>query len=70
MTACSISPHGPPCSLVEGVYSHEMKRFVIDASKAVLNRPTPDQKVEDAEFEEGEVYAIDILVSSGEGKPK
>ncbi|GAB4814168.1 hypothetical protein N2152v2_001214 [Parachlorella kessleri] len=56
--------------LVEGVYSHEMKRYVIDASKAVLNRPTPDQKVEDAEFEEGEVYAIDILVSSGEGKPK
>lgn len=27
-------------------------------------------QVEDVEFEEGEVYAIDCLVSSGEGKPK
>ncbi len=47
-----------------------MKRFVIDASKAVLNRPTPEAKVEDAEFEEGDVFAIDIVVSTGEGKPK
>jgi hypothetical protein len=39
-------------------------------SKAVLNRPGADQKVEDSEFEEGEVYAIDIVVSTGEGKPK
>lgn len=27
-------------------------------------------QVEDVEFEEGEVYAIDCLVSTGEGKPK
>lgn len=33
------------CSLTEGVLSHEMKRYIIDASKAVLNRPSPDAKV-------------------------
>ena len=27
-------------------------------------------QVEDCEFEEGEVYAIDIIMSTGEGKPK
>lgn len=32
------------CTLVEGVLSHEMKRFIIDASKAVLPRPGVDQK--------------------------
>ncbi|KAG2427300.1 hypothetical protein HXX76_012496 [Chlamydomonas incerta] len=58
------------CNLVEGVMSHEMKQFVIDGSKCILNKPTPDQKVEDAEFEENEVYAVDIVVSSGEGKPR
>ncbi|KAG2484685.1 hypothetical protein HYH03_016514 [Edaphochlamys debaryana] len=58
------------CNMVEGVMSHEMKQFVIDGSKCILNKPTPDQKVEDAEFEENEVYAIDIVVSSGEGKPR
>lgn len=56
--------------LVEGVLSHQLTRFIIDGSKAVLNRPGADQKVNDFEFEEGEVYAIDIVVSTGEGKPK
>mmetsp|Transcript_17381 Transcript_17381/g.29787 ORF Transcript_17381/g.29787 Transcript_17381/m.29787 type:complete len:386 (+) Transcript_17381:39-1196(+) len=58
------------CTLVEGVMSHEMKQFVIDGNKCVLNRPAPDAKVEDNEFEENEVYAIDIVVSTGEGKPR
>ncbi|GIL71145.1 hypothetical protein Vretifemale_1754 [Volvox reticuliferus] len=58
------------CNMVEGVMSHEMKQFVIDGSKCILNKPTPDQKVEDAEFEENEVYAIDIVVSTAEGKPR
>ncbi|DBA93752.1 TPA: hypothetical protein ACH3X3_013817 [Trebouxia sp. C0006] len=58
------------CNLVEGVMSHQMKQFVIDANKCVLNRPSPEHKVEDGEFEENEVYAIDIVVSTGEGKPK
>ena len=58
------------CNLVEGVMTHQMKQFVIDANKCVLNRPSPEHKVEDGEFEENEVYAVDIVVSTGEGKPK
>jgi methionyl aminopeptidase len=38
---------------------------VIDGNKVILNRPSPDAKVEDVEFEPNEVYAIDIVVSSG-----
>jgi hypothetical protein len=57
-------------NLVEGVLSHQLKQFVIDGNKCVLNKPTPDARVEDGEFEENEVYAIDIVVSTGEGKPK
>lgn len=58
------------CNLVEGVMSHQMKQFIIDGNKCVLNRPTPEHRVEDSEFEENEVYAVDIVVSTGEGKPK
>ncbi len=37
----------------------------------MLNRPNPPEtKVEDEDFEENEVYAIDIVISTGEGKPK
>jgi hypothetical protein len=28
----------------------------------------PETRVEDAEFEENEVYAVDIVTSTGEGK--
>lgn len=58
------------CSLVEGVMTHNMKQFVIDGNKCILNKPTADQKVEDAPIQEYEVYAIDIVVSSGDGKAR
>ena len=32
--------------------------------------PTAEQGVDEMSFVENEVYAIDILVSTGEGKPK
>eukprot|EP00878_Enallax_costatus_P000747 GHUV01000864.1.p1 GENE.GHUV01000864.1~~GHUV01000864.1.p1 ORF type:complete len:391 (+),score=130.92 GHUV01000864.1:106-1278(+) len=67
LQAC-VEPFG--VSLVEGVMSHQMKQFIIDGNKCVLNKPSPEHKVEDAEFEPNEVYAIDIVVSSGEGKPR
>lgn len=51
-------------SLVEGVLSHQLKQFVIDGNKCVLNKPTPEHRAEDGEFEENEVYGIDILVSA------
>lgn len=56
------------CTLVEGVFTHELKQFVIDGNKCVLNKPMPDAKVAEDTFEENEVYAVDIVVSTGEGK--
>ena len=58
------------CQLVEGVMTHQMKQFIIDGEKVVLHRPSPEHRVEDAEFCVGEVYAIDMVVSSGDGRSK
>jgi len=58
------------CKIVEGVLSHQMKQFVIDGNKVVLSLSNPDTRVDEAEFEENEVYAIDIVTSTGDGKPK
>ena len=54
--------------IVGGVLSHQMKQFVIDGNKVVLSVSNPDTRVDDAEFEENEVYAIDIVASTGDGK--
>ena len=56
--------------LVEGVLTHQMKRFIIDGNKVVLSVPGPEIRVEDSEFEEHEVYAVDVVMSSGSGTPK
>ncbi|XP_028103161.1 ERBB-3 BINDING PROTEIN 1-like [Camellia sinensis] len=58
------------CKIVEGVLSHQLKQFVIDGNKVVLSVLSPETRVDDAEFEENEVYTIDIVTSTGEGKPK
>ena len=58
------------CNVCEGVLSHALKRYIIDGNKVVLGRPVADQRVEEHEIEELEAYAIDVLVSTGEGKLK
>lgn len=55
---------------VEGVLSHLIRRFVIDGDKVIINKSTVEQKVDEFTFEEGEVYTVDIVMSTGEGKAK
>ena len=45
-----------------------MKRFVIDANKVIPNKENAEMPSEEVTFEEGEIYAIDIVMSTGEGK--
>ncbi len=55
---------------VEGVLSHRMKRDIIDGMETIINSATFDQKVDQRNFEFGDVFGLDVIVSSGEGKPK
>lgn len=58
------------CNPVEGVLTHQLKRYIIDGSKVVLNKTDADQQVEEFKFEVNEVYAVDIVMSTGEGKTR
>ena len=55
---------------VEGVLSHRMKRDIIDGVETIINHATFDQKVDQRNFEHGDVFGLDVIVSTGEGKPK
>jgi len=55
---------------MEGVLSHQLKRHVIDGNNVIMSKPLPDQKAEEFTFEEGQVYAVDIVMSTGEGKSR
>lgn len=49
--------------------SHQLKQFKIDGEKTIIQNPNEAQRKEHekCEFELHEVYAIDVLISSGEG---
>lgn len=55
---------------VEGVLSHRMKRDIIDGMETIINHESYDQKVEKRTFEFGDVFGLDVIVSSAEGKPR
>lgn len=57
------------CKPIEGMLSHQLKQFKIDGEKTIIQNPNEAQRKEHekCEFELHEVYAIDVLVSSGEG---
>ncbi|KAL4646177.1 proliferation-associated protein 2G4-like [Arapaima gigas] len=60
------------CTPIEGMLSHQLKQHVIDGEKTIIQNPTDQQRKdhEKAEFEVHEVYAVDVLVSTGEGKAR
>ena len=64
------SPLSPTPSPTPHPYPLQMKKHVIDANKVVINKATSEQQVKEATFEFNDVFAVDIVMSSGEGKPK
>jgi curved DNA binding protein len=55
---------------LEGVLSHQVKKHMIDGDNVIINKEATDQKVEEHKFEKFEVYVLDIILTTGEGKPK
>jgi curved DNA binding protein len=58
------------CSPVEGVLSHQLKRYIIDGTKVILSKADAEQQVEEITFEANEVYSVDIVMSTGDGKTR
>ena len=57
------------CKPIEGMLSHQLKQFEIDGEKTIIQNPNESQRKEHEKctFDMHEVYAIDVLISSGEG---
>jgi len=56
------------CEPMDSVLSHEMRQYVIDADNTIISKETPDRKVVEFEFEDNQVFGIDIIMSTGRGK--
>jgi len=58
------------CQPIEGVLSHRMRRDIIDGLETIINKVAFDQKVDSRPFQHGDIFGLDVIVSTGEGKPK
>lgn len=60
------------CHPVEGMLSNRLKQFQCDRERAILQNPSDAEKqeFENFEFSLYDVYALDVLISSGEGVRK
>merc|ERR1712028_151383 len=58
------------CKPVQGVLSHQLKKWVIDGNRSIMCAETAEEKVDEFEFEMNEVYCVDVVMSTGEGKTK
>lgn len=60
------------CCMVENMQCHQAQQHVVEAEKSVVWNPDDAVKkaVEKCEFEVHEVWNVDVLVSTGDGKAK
>ncbi|EDV21068.1 uncharacterized protein TRIADDRAFT_64279 [Trichoplax adhaerens] len=60
------------CKPIEGMMSHQLKKYVIDGEKSIILNPSEAQRKEHetCEFEVNEVYTVDVLISTADGKSK
>lgn len=57
------------CKPIEGMLSHQLQQNMIDGEKTIIQNPSEAQRKEHDkfDFELHEVYAVDVLISTGEG---
>lgn len=58
------------CQPVEGVLSHDLKRYVIDGNNVIISKENPENKVSEYEFKTEDVFALDIFVTANETEGK
>jgi len=55
------------CSSVRGILSHSMERFEMDGDKIILSKFEEEQMIDEFIFTPYQAYAIDIVMSTGNG---
>jgi len=55
--------------VMEGVLSHETRQYVIDHENCIISKASPEHQVEPYEFESNKVMIMDVVMTTGPGKP-
>ena len=55
---------------LHGVLSHELKRAELETNNVIAHRISPEEAVQTFQFEPNQVYCIDMVMTTGEGRCK
>lgn len=55
---------------VLGVHSHRMKRFILEGNEVIPMFTDPETRTEEFEFALNEVYGVDVMFTTGDGKAR
>jgi len=55
---------------VEGVLSHQMKRYIVDGVKCIPGKNVAEHKVHSYDVQPASVFALDVVLTTGKGKLK
>ncbi|KAI4835739.1 proliferation-associated protein 2g4 [Plasmodium brasilianum] len=58
------------CNVISNCVTYQIKKYIIEGSKYILLKENPENKIEDFQIEPNDVYIIDVMVTSGDGKIK
>lgn len=52
---------------LQGVLSHKVKKHLNDGNEVIINKETPEQRVDDWEFAPGDIMHLDVYATTGDG---
>ncbi|CRH03870.1 proliferation-associated protein 2g4, putative [Plasmodium relictum] len=58
------------CNVISNCVSYQIKKYILEGSKFILLKDNADNKIEDFQIEPDDIYIVDVMVTSGDGKIK
>ncbi|SBS80408.1 proliferation-associated protein 2g4, putative [Plasmodium ovale] len=58
------------CNVISNCVTYQIKKYILEGSKYIVLKENPENKVEDFQVEPDDIYIIDVMVTTGDGKIK
>lgn len=58
------------CNVIPNCVTYQIKKYILEGSKYILLKENPENKAENFQINTNDIYIIDVMVTTGEGKIK
>ncbi|CDO66750.1 proliferation-associated protein 2g4, putative [Plasmodium reichenowi] len=58
------------CNVISNCVTYQIKKYILEGSKYIFLKDNVENKIDDFQIEADDIYIIDVMVTSGDGKIK